>query len=404
VGEYARIHRIDQNTPEASLSSSTSLALTGEAVIFDASASAVPFSSISKFEWDLDGDGTFELDSGTDPIVASGFSGIGVFTPVVRVTAPSGKTATATGAAIEIRAAPPPGETGVSINNGAVFTNDPNVTLRVVWPAFAHEARVSNDGGFVPTSVFPVSSSIPWTLQESGPERLPKTVYLRFDLTGSQTFADDIILDQTPPAVNSASASVRRSLATATASKDSYTLKVKASDNVSGVERMQVTTNRRKPSSLKPFASTTRLTTAATRAFVRVQDAAGNFSKWKSLKLRPAVAITKIWFDARGPDTRANRSLNREWVQLTNTTNKRKTLTGWKLRDAANHVYRFGKFTLAPRASVKIHTGTGKNTRRHRYWGQNNHIWNNKATLKNKKGKRADRCAYNRNSKNPTLC
>ena len=47
---------------------------------------------------------------------------------------------------------------------------------------------------------------IDWALDSSGPERLPKTVYVRFQIgpLTSDNFTDDIILDERPPVVNSA--------------------------------------------------------------------------------------------------------------------------------------------------------------------------------------------------------
>ena len=106
---------------------------------------------------------------------------------------------------------------GVSINDGAQYTNDPDVTVFAVWPGFASDALVSNDGGFKTAVNFPVAEKIPWKLDSSGPERLPKTIYVRFTAGTqvSETYQDDIILDQTPPKVLSASLSSGGSAASA---------------------------------------------------------------------------------------------------------------------------------------------------------------------------------------------
>jgi len=58
------------------------------------------------------------------------------------------------------------------------------------------------------------------------------------------------------------------------------------------------------------------------------------------------IRITKIYFDSPGDDTGSNTSLNAEYVVIKNTGTTRKALTGWTLRDASRHVYKFPIFRL----------------------------------------------------------
>jgi hypothetical protein len=109
------------------------------------------------------------------------------------------------------------------------------------------------------------------------------------------------------------------------------------------------------------------------------------------------VGIARIQYDSPGNDTGSNKSLNAEWVKITNHSKAKKVLTGWTLRDAQKHVYRFPKFTLGAGASVWVHTGSGSNTGRHLYWGEDYYVWNNtgdKAILKNTSGTTVDTCTW----------
>jgi hypothetical protein len=109
------------------------------------------------------------------------------------------------------------------------------------------------------------------------------------------------------------------------------------------------------------------------------------------------VRITAIYFDSPGPDTGSNASLNAEWVQVKNFSTTTRTLTGWTLLDAQNHLYRFPTFRLARGASVRVHTGTGTNTATNLYWRQHWYIWNNTgdtARLRNSAGTLMSRCTY----------
>lgn len=233
---------------------------------------------------------------------------------------------------------------GASINAGEIYTNDPNVSLVVVPPPAATTIRVSNDGGFRSYIDFTYSNKLSWQLPRTGPERLPKTVYVRFigpGIDSSQTYTDDIILDQLPPTiVNSSGASLnnpkkgrlyichtegghQQTLDIAAAEFDTHiahgdiigpcdsadvmsaarfaarakkpvrnslatlALKIKARDSNSGVSKMQFAKSNKPITPWLPYRSSFSLTTKRAGAvFIRVKDAAGNISKWNKVSLR----------------------------------------------------------------------------------------------------------------------
>ncbi|MFD4231419.1 lamin tail domain-containing protein [Streptomyces sp. NPDC058545] len=75
---------------------------------------------------------------------------------------------------------------------------------------------------------------------------------------------------------------------------------------------------------------------------------------------QPRVEISAVQADSPGRDNRTNRSLNAEWVELTNNSRRAVNLDGWTLRDEDGHRYRFDDVRLAGRATVRIHTGVGR--------------------------------------------
>lgn len=300
--------RIDPASPDAFLSGSTS-SLTGGTATYDATRSVVPFGAVAKFEWDFDQDGTFELDSGQDGTVDHIFTTAGSRTVTVRVTGNEGGIATASQSTNVFLSPPPapsapppstppsaapapvpaPGPVGVSINGGDQYTNDPNVQIVARWPLGYRTAIVSNDGGFVPRVEGPVSNAIAWTLDSSGPERLPKTIYVRF-ADGSQvseTYQDDIILDQTRPTIGEASAVAAKRVSQPDVSLRAVrklTVRVRAADGTSGVRSMQITTSKRRPGKWMSYKRTRSYRADAAKVFVRVRDGAGNTSGWKRLR------------------------------------------------------------------------------------------------------------------------
>ena len=102
-------------------------------------------------------------------------------------------------------------------------------------------------------------------------------------------------------------------------------------------------------------------------------------------------------YDSPGSDTGSNASLNAEWIRVTNHGKRMRNMTGWTIRDASGHVYRFPKLRLGPGHSVRLHTGKGRNTRRNLYWQHSWYVWNNtgdRAVLRTRAGVRIDVCRW----------
>ncbi|WP_246456546.1 lamin tail domain-containing protein [Nocardioides mesophilus] len=109
------------------------------------------------------------------------------------------------------------------------------------------------------------------------------------------------------------------------------------------------------------------------------------------------VRFSYVQYDSPGTDTGSNRSLNAEYVVVKNFGQKSRSITGWTVRDLNGHVYRFGRFTIKPGKTVRLHTGRGSNSRTDVYWRRDWYVWNNtgdKATLKNKSGTTVDTCKW----------
>jgi hypothetical protein len=113
-----------------------------------------------------------------------------------------------------------------------------------------------------------------------------------------------------------------------------------------------------------------------------------------------AVSPTRfsgVQYNSPGSDTGSNRSLNAEWVVITNHSSRAQVMTGWKLRDRTGYIFTFPTFSLGAGRSVKIHTGSGANSRTDLYWRQGYYVWNNtgdKAILKNRSGVVVDTCSW----------
>lgn len=162
---------------------------------------------------------------------------------------------------------------GVTINDAARYTNNRDVILTVRHPPVAAAILMSNDGGFskwVERSPRD-SERYRFRLSSSGPDRLPSTVYVRFDLDLTRTFTDDIVLDQRRPTVATARLAGRTR-------GGRVRVSLQARDATSGVRSAQFAQVRNSPWRSVRFHK--RLTLRRMPNWVRVRDRAGNLSNW----------------------------------------------------------------------------------------------------------------------------
>ncbi|HEX5713921.1 MAG TPA: PKD domain-containing protein [Solirubrobacterales bacterium] len=123
--------------PEASFTLSPNTTQTGNTVNFDASASTDPGGAIVKYVWDLDGNGTFETNSGSSPTTSRAYATAGARTISLRVVDGSGARATTTRSltiqntppTASFTAAPNPVQTGKTVTYDAASSSDSDGTI-----------------------------------------------------------------------------------------------------------------------------------------------------------------------------------------------------------------------------------------------------------------------------------
>jgi hypothetical protein len=181
------------------------------------------------------------------------------------------------------------------------------VKLNLVWPEYATEARISNDGGFAAskTQTKDLAASIDWELDDSVKGVYTKVVYVRFNGVAdtTKTYSDDIILDTTAPTIESSSAS---------AASSSVDVSLKATDDITGVNKVEIRNDTKivkKDYATKvsiPMAdlalsvSSSGVRKSATTAVdIRVSDNAGNWTGWQTVTVAgltktPAVTTPEV--------------------------------------------------------------------------------------------------------------
>jgi PKD repeat protein len=128
---------VTNRAPTASFTATPNPVQNGEAVAFNAAASTDPDGTIAKYEWDLDGNGSYETDTGTTATASKTFTAIGNVTVGLRVTDNLGATATtskvvtvqnhAPNASFTI--APNPLTVGSTATFNGAGSNDPDGTI-----------------------------------------------------------------------------------------------------------------------------------------------------------------------------------------------------------------------------------------------------------------------------------
>jgi PKD repeat protein len=123
--------------PAASFTVSPSPAQSGQQVTLDGSASSDPDGTIAKYEWDLDGNGTFETSTGTTPVATTSYSSARSIEPRLRVTDNAGNQSTTT-RSLTIQNRPPTASFGVepaapttneTVTFNAGASSDPDGTI-----------------------------------------------------------------------------------------------------------------------------------------------------------------------------------------------------------------------------------------------------------------------------------
>lgn len=189
---------------------------------------------------------------------------------MVRATA-SGDRERQAQATVHVGVPPPPGSPGISITRGARFSSTPAVDIAVVWPVGATTMSFSNAGGAPPITV-PVGRMMRWRLDDNVRRGQASTVLVTFDADFNKTvLKDQIVLDAQRPKVSRAALRRARLVVTAT-------------DDISGVARVQTAIDRARPAKALPYTRVLRLAKRTRVLWVRVIDRAGNRSAWRRVK------------------------------------------------------------------------------------------------------------------------
>jgi len=108
------------------------------------------------------------------------------------------------------------------------------------------------------------------------------------------------------------------------------------------------------------------------------------------------VYISGVRHDSTGRGARSNAALNRQWVAVSNESRRAVDLNGWTLSDAAGRTFTFHHYALGAHATVRVHTGIGRDTRSDLYQDRRSEVWRtaDRAKLRNDRGRLVDEISW----------
>ncbi|MFZ1559065.1 MAG: IPT/TIG domain-containing protein, partial [Saprospiraceae bacterium] len=185
--------------------------------------------------------------------------------------------------------------TGVSINNGDQFINNSDAVLTLIAPEYTSEMAIrefadklvsASNANLDDVNAWiwePYAVKRMWAFNDYGPIFPKRTIYVQFrDVSGdvSQTYFSNIYLDMTPPQGTVTSNVLQNQYTTS----PNITLTLQASDDVSGVDKMRISTESDVVRvSLQTFSGTIPWTLDSTDGektiYVQYQDRANNLSE-----------------------------------------------------------------------------------------------------------------------------
>lgn len=188
---------------------------------------------------------------------------------------------------------------GVVINDDDDTTESTTVSLLVTAPAGAVAYRVSNHSNFKNAQVLNPSSPIRWELIASDEPEDIRYVYVQvyFANGSSVVYSDDITLltevdvpDEEAPIIEALRSSRVAATAQATAQKTtSSRIAISVRDRRSGVTRIEMKAGARtivtKVDASRRGTFNISIPRGSKSVLVRVRDAAGNYSKWKKVRI-----------------------------------------------------------------------------------------------------------------------
>ena len=113
-------------------------------------------------------------------------------------------------------------------------------------------------------------------------------------------------------------------------------------------------------------------------------------------RMHGVVYISGVRYDSTGRGARSNAALNQQWVAVSNESRRAVNLNGWTLSDAAGHTFTFHHYSLGARATVRVHTGVGHDTRSDLYQDRRSEVWNkvDSAKLRSDRGRLVDEISW----------